>query len=359
MDAMPVPAEPPALSSRRLLLAGLVLTASAVSLVLLLPQMADLPSMWDRVAAGDHAWLAGAFLLNLLSLGGYVVLFRAVAGRVGLRDSALIMLAGNAASRLFASAGAGGVVLTAWALRRSGMEREQVTARMTTFLVLMYAVYMAALVAGGLGLWLGVLPGDAPLGMTLVPAAFGLAVIVAALVLARVRGGALAEGLRGALRMLRGGLLGAVVYWGAQVGVLWACFHAFGEAPPAAVLVVAFFVGMLANTLPLPGGVGGVDGGMIGALVVFGVDAELSVLAVLAYRGFAFWLPIVPGVVAYFALRRVVAGWSAVDAAAADVGGEDLDAGELRRRAGHRVPVEHDDVRVEPRRQPAPALLVA
>jgi uncharacterized protein (TIRG00374 family) len=99
--------------------------------------------------------------------------------------------------------------------------------------------------------------------------------------------------------------------------VLWACFNAFGVAPEPAVLVVAFFVGMLANTLPLPGGIGGVDGGMIGALIAFGVDPGLSVLAVLAYRGFAFWLPIVPGVLAYVGLRRTVARWEATPAPAA------------------------------------------
>ena len=305
------PDAPPVLTRRRLIVAGVVLVVSALSLALLLPQLADLPGMWDRVAAGDGRWLALAFLFNAVSLGGYVVLFRAVAGRIRLRDSALIMLAGNAASRLFASAGAGGVVLTAWALRRSGMDRETVTARMTTFLVLMYAVYMGALVVGGLGLWLGLLPGEAPLAMTLLPAAFGALVIGLALLIPRYRPGALAEGVRSALRFAGPGLSGAVVYWGFQVAVLWACFHAFGEAPPVAVLVVAFFVGMLANTLPLPGGVGGVDGGMIGALVAFGVDAEMAVVAVLAFRGFTFWLPIAPGIAAYFALRRVVASWDA------------------------------------------------
>jgi uncharacterized membrane protein YbhN (UPF0104 family) len=230
---------------------------------------------------------------------------------------------------------------------------------MTTFLVLMYAVYMGALVVGGLGLWLGVLPGDAPLAMTLVPAAFGALVIALALVLPRFKPGALAEGVRSALSFAGPGLTGAVVYWGFQVAVLWACFHAFGEAPPVAVLVVAFFVGMLANTLPLPGGVGGVDGGMIGALVAFGVDAELAVVAVLAFRGFTFWLPIAPGIAAYFALRRAVASWEAVGPLAADHRAEDSDLAELLRRAGDRVPVQQDKVRVEPCGQPAPALVAA
>ena len=91
--------------------------------------------------------------------------------------------------------------------------------------------------------------------------------------------------------------------------MLWACFHAFGGSPPKGVIVMAYFVGMLANTLPLPGGIGGVDGGMIGAFAAFGVDAELSVVAVLAYRAFAFWLPTLPGAVAYLQLRRTVQRW--------------------------------------------------
>jgi hypothetical protein len=79
------------------------------------------------------------------------------------------------------------------------------------------------------------------------------------------------------------------------------------------VIVVAYFVGTLANTLPLPGGIGGVEGGMIGALAAFGVDPGLALIAVLAYRGFAFWLPIVPGAIAFLTLRRTVAGWEAED----------------------------------------------
>ena len=78
--------------------------------------------------------------------------------------------------------------------------------------------------------------------------------------------------------------------------------------------MVAYFVGMLANTLPLPGGVGGVDGGMVGALIAFGVEPELALIAVLAYRGFAFWLPILPGAVAYLGLPPPVAGWEREDA---------------------------------------------
>lgn len=341
-------ASPGALSLRRiviLLVAGAVGTAS---LLLIAPALAGLPDTWSRLTNGDLRWLLLALVFEVVSFAGHIVLFRAVSvdagSRIGMRASTEITLAGHAATRLFATAGAGGVVLTAWALRRSGMDRAQVAARMTTFLVLLYSVYMVALVVGGLGLYLGLLPGGGPAAITLIPAAFGAAVIALALTLplladrlgprlARVRPLAVSigEGVRTSLRLARRGdpgLIGALLWWAGDIAVLWACFNAFGAAPAVAVVVVAYFVGMLANTLPLPGGVGGVDGGMIGALVAFGVDPAQALLAVLAYRGFAFWLPIVPGVIAWFSLRRTVAGWGreqegpalrAVDAPAAAV----------------------------------------
>jgi uncharacterized protein (TIRG00374 family) len=309
--------------------------ALVASLVLVLPSFADLPGTWERLTHGDARWLVLALALEAVSFLGHIILFRAVGddgrGRVGLRASTEITLAGHAATRLFASGGAGGVALTAWALRRSGMERGDVAARMTTFLVLLYAVYMAALVLGGVGLFAGVLPGTAPLALTLVPAAFGAVAIAVALALpgvsdvlerAEQRGrriGRIApaargvgDGVRDAVRMARRldlGLVGALLWWAGDVAVLWACFEAFGQAPALAVVVMAYFIGMLANTLPLPGGIGGVDGGMVAALVAFGTDPALAVVAVLAYRGIAFWLPIIPGAAAWITLRRTVAGW--------------------------------------------------
>jgi uncharacterized protein (TIRG00374 family) len=90
---------------------------------------------------------------------------------------------------------------------------------------------------------------------------------------------------------------------------VWAAFKAFGQPPPIAVLIQGFFVGMLGNLLPIPGGVGGVEGGMIGAYAAFGVDAGLAVVAVLVFRAFTFWLPLIPGVIAFFRLRGTVDQW--------------------------------------------------
>jgi uncharacterized protein (TIRG00374 family) len=307
-----------------------------------LPRIAGLDETWGRLAEGDPWWLVMAVLLEAGSYGGYVLLFRGVlvrpGSRIGWRESYEITMAGVAATRLLAAGGLGGIALTGWALDRSGMRRTEVLQRLTTFYVALYGIYMLALVLVGVGLHSGVLSGPAPFGLTVIPAVFGAFVIVAALALSllprdlerRVRpraarivsyaaaaAAAIGSGVRGAVRLVRArnpALLGALAWWGFDIGVLWACLHAFGEPPPPAVLVMAYFTGMLGNLLPLPGGIGGVEGGMIAALIAFGVPGGLAVVAVLSYRAFAFWLPTIPGAIAYLQLRHTVDRWRAANA---------------------------------------------
>jgi uncharacterized protein (TIRG00374 family) len=317
---------------------------SAIAVVILvvalygaLPRVAGLDETWGRLSEGDPWWLAVALAMEVASYAGYVLLFRGVlvhpGSRIGWRESYEITMAGVAATRLLAAGGLGGMALTGWALDRSGMRRTEVLRRLTTFYVALYAVYMLALVLVGTGLRSGLLSGPAPFGLTVVPAVFGAVVIAVALALTllprdlerRVRPGrarvvsyaasaaaAIGSGVRGALTLLRArdvALLGALAWWGFDIGVLWACLHAFGEPPTPAVLVMAYFTGMLGNLLPLPGGIGGVEGGMIGALIAFGVPGGLAVVAVLSYRAFAFWLPTIPGAIAYLQLRHTVDEW--------------------------------------------------
>ncbi|MEO6858867.1 MAG: lysylphosphatidylglycerol synthase transmembrane domain-containing protein [Solirubrobacteraceae bacterium] len=329
--------------TRRRLLASIVFVVSvAAFLYFVLPKLLGLRDTWNRIQHGNAWWLALAAVLELCSFLGYVALFRGVFvrgdSRIGWRASYEITMAGLAATRLFASAGAGGIVLTAWALRRSGLERRVVACRMVAFMVLLYGVYMGALVIVGLGLYAGIFPGEHPFAITVIPAIFGASVIIVFLAVSLLPGdfdrlvrrwshggrvgkvvtrvaaapAAAASGVRTAIDLVQArevGLFGAVAWWGFDIAVLWACFHAFGGSPGTAVVIMAYFIGMLGNTLPLPGGIGGVDGGMIGAFSAFGVPVQLAVVAVLAYRGFAFWLPTLPGAVAYLQLRRTVARW--------------------------------------------------
>jgi putative heme transporter len=312
-----------------------------------LPKLAGVGATLHHIEDGDGWWIAIGVVLELVSFGGYVVLFRAVfvgrdvhpPGPIGWRESYQITMAGLAATRLFATAGAGGIALTAWALRRSGMEARLVACRMVAFMVLLYAVYAGSVLIDGIGLGIGLFPGGGSFALTIVPA------IVAAILIAAVGAMALlpndierrlqgwasgsgrlarwialgvtapalaASGVRTAIELIRSrdpGLLGAIAWWGFDISVLWAMFHAFGSPPPFTVIWMAYFLGMLGNLLPLPGGLGGVEGGMIGAFAAFGVDFNLAVLAVLSYRAISFWLPTIPGAIAYFQLRRTVARW--------------------------------------------------
>jgi uncharacterized membrane protein YbhN (UPF0104 family) len=330
--------------TRRRLLASILFVVSSVAfLYFVLPRVLGLKETWNRIQHGNGWWLGLAAVLEVCSFFGYVALFRVVfirgKTRIGWRESYQITMAGLAASRLFAAAGAGGIALTAWALRRSGMAPRVVATRMVAFLALLYGVYMASLVIVGLGLYTGLIPGGGSFALTVVPAIFGASAIVVFLAVSLVPGdfdrlvkrwtknsgkigrgaarlaaapAAAATGVRTAIGLVRTRdpyLLGAPAWWGFDIAVLWACFHAFGLSPPKGVIIMSYFLGMLGNTLPLPGGIGGVDGGMIGAFTAFGVSVEGAVVAVLAYRAFAFWLPTLPGAFAYLQLRKTVQRW--------------------------------------------------
>jgi uncharacterized protein (TIRG00374 family) len=320
---------------------GAILVAGFVYYVV--PQIAGLGQTLQRLRGGDAWWFALGVLLEAISILGEVALFRGVFSRPGRpmrwHTSAEITLAAGAATKILAAAGAGGIALTVWALRAYGLPADELAAGMVCYEIVTYAVYMAALAIGGFGLWFGVFSGPAPVGLTLIPALFGTAVITIVVSMlffdepverfllrqadsaqgrlqswlhrAAALPRSLQSGLRSAIAMLRRhdpSLTGAIVAWGFDIGTLWASFQAFGHAPPAAVLVMGYYVGTLANTLPLPGGIGGVEGGMIGSFLAFGVNGSLAVVAVLAYRTISYWLPTVPGAIAYVRLRRQISG---------------------------------------------------
>ena len=340
------------LQDRRKLASGLLLVVLIiVAIYVLFPKIVGADRALARFDEAVWYWILIAIGFNVAAFGAYVALFRGVLSgtreddvhrRLDLRASYLITMAGLAATRLFSAAGLGGLVLTYWALRKAGMPRRRAACRMVAFLVLTYFVYTASLVVFGVLLRVGVLPGSAPLAGTVVPAAISGGIIVLFLMIALIpqdferriqhyaRGyrrarylqrlakgpAALAMGTRTAISYIRSprrGLLavgGAVGFWAANIGVLWASFEAFGGDVPFAVLVQGFFLGMAANLIPSPaGGVGAVDAGMIGAFAIFGIDESVVFPAVLTYRVIAFWLPIPPGIVAFVQLRGTVADW--------------------------------------------------
>jgi uncharacterized membrane protein YbhN (UPF0104 family) len=335
------------LTRRNMVFAVLFILAAIVGLYFLVPKLAGLNQTWGQLRHGNALWLAVAAGLEFLSVMSYAVLFRTVFARdfpqLGWRASIEIPLAGIAAIRLLAAAGAGGIAVTVWALRRAGMAPRVIACRMAATYSIQYSLYLLAMVVAGLGLYTGVFSGGGPTALTLLPAilsavALGLGAAMALVPgdferrldrLARRSGrigrlakrfgtlpATLGSGVRtamGLIRERRVGLLGAVGYWAFDIAVLGVSFKAFGADVWVAVLVMGYFLGTLGSLLPLPGGIGGVEGGMIGAFVAFGVPADRAVIAVLAYRAISFWLPTLPGIAGYVGLRSTVRTWRAVD----------------------------------------------
>jgi putative heme transporter len=327
---------------RRAVTAVVGVAAVAGFIQFVLPQLSALGPTLHRLRAGDPKWLALGVVLEALSLGGYIALFRTVFSchgvRIGWAASYQITMAGVVATKLFAAAGAGGVALTVWAVRASGLSARTVARRVLALEFFLYGVYAGTLAVVGIGLRSGLFPGRSPWTLTVAPAILGGAVIGVLLsmralpndferrikplagarrgrrLLARVASApwAVHDALGIAFSLIKRRkpwLIGAIAYWSFDIPTLWTCFHAFGSPPTVAVIVMAYFVGTLANALPLPGGLGGVEAGMVGAFLAFGTHASLAILAVLSYRLISFWLPTLPGAAAYLQLRRTVSVW--------------------------------------------------
>jgi uncharacterized membrane protein YbhN (UPF0104 family) len=266
-----------------------------------------------------------AALLQLGSCTGYVLVFRGVfCRRMSWRTSTEIGLSELAANSLLSVGGAGGLALGAWILRRGGLPSAFIARRTVAFFLLTSLANVSFLALGGLGLATGLLGGSPNLLLGLVPALAAVAAIALALgarALAaglarrsmRARVVALAEvvgaGVDEALDVLRARdpavLLGAAGYLLFDVAMLGVCFKAFGNhVPPVGVLLVAYLVGQLGSLIPIPGGFGGVDGGLIGTLVLYGIDPTDAAVAVIAYRGLLLSIPAIVGLPALAVLRR-------------------------------------------------------
>jgi uncharacterized protein (TIRG00374 family) len=341
---------------RRLFTLTLAVVLLVVAIYVVLPKVAGLGDVTSRVGDATWYWIVAACALNVVRFVAYTSVFRTVLGgrgndkvarRLDTRTSYLITLAGFGATILFSAAGAGGVALTYWAVRKAGMERWRTACRMIAFLVILYSVYLLSLVIFGVLLRTHALSGDAPVAGTIIPAAIALGCLVTLGLMALIPGdferrirelstrssrlkrfaGTLAKGparvatgVRTAWSHVRRPdesvdvILGAIGWWAGNIAILWACFEAFGVHVPVGILVQGFFLGMVANLAPSPAaGVGTVDAGLIGAFVVLGIDAKTVFPAILMFRAIGFWLPLPVGIWAFLELRKTVHRWTQED----------------------------------------------
>jgi uncharacterized membrane protein YbhN (UPF0104 family) len=309
--------------ARRLRVPALALAAVAAVAVLAGGPAHAFVDALRRALEADPRWVVGALVFEALSFTGYIALLWHVAGgtvqRFGLRESYQTTLAGAAATRLLPTAGAGGAALTLWTLRKAGHRGSAGVRTLFTFLVILYAVFLTAILASGIG---AAVSGTGPLALGALPAAGAALAMLIALGLAiwpRGRAGVFGHAVRDAFGVVRAGdprLLGAIAWWAFDLAVLWAVFHAVGTPPAIPTLALAYFLGQVANTIPIPGAA---SGGLAGVLIASGVAPDMALAAVLSYRAIAIWLPAPAGAHALAGLRRTTARWTAEDEAPAPV----------------------------------------
>lgn len=270
------------------------------------PSLARLPA---RLLAGCPTWIALAALLELLSIAGFLVCFALLFGSGMTRRQSVV--AGLRALGATTVLPAGGLLGPAIGVRSTTRRREApiVLARLTVaFVVLTTAPSVAALALFGVSLWLGWPAGPHGALLTLPAAAVAAALLGLVWLMGRppargvrahptptwllrwsadgaraVREGAAESGR--ALCAGRWGLLGPLAYYAFDNAVLWAAFRAYGSAPPLGVILMGYLVGSVGAALPVPAGLGPVEGGLVGALVLYGAPVAPAAGAVLLYRG--------------------------------------------------------------------------
>ena len=312
---------PDELNGRRLRRRVVQVSALFVAIALLAWLAPGLDSIRSRLDHGDPAWLLLGVALEVASCAGYVLMFGPIfCERMARRTSVELGLAELGVGSLIPAGGLGGLALGVWVLRRGGMPTEQVATRTVAFFLIKCAANFAAVAVVGVVMWLGVATPSLSPALTILPAVLAVVVMVAVaclpVFLVRASGDgrvaraarALGRGVSEALRLLRTGnpaiILGSLGYWAFDNLVLWACFRGFGVHVALTVVLMGYLIGQLGGLLPIPGGLGGVEGGLVGTLVVYGVSLRDAVTAVLAYRVIQFWIPLLLSLPAFVSLQR-------------------------------------------------------
>jgi uncharacterized membrane protein YbhN (UPF0104 family) len=297
---------------------------SAALLVLLLAIALAVPDLREDVSRLAHVapgWIVLAVALEIASCLGYVATLRLVLPRGPRREVRWLAWAELAFGAVVPVGGAGGLAVGAWAMRVWGIPWSRIANRSAVVFLLTSGINGTVLVLSGIGIALGLGPPQEGIEYGLVPATatvVGLGFFVALPRVFRRRGherrrGRIALVLQSAaswvadaediVRHPNWRLLGSVGYLLFDVAVLWACLRAVGTSPPVLAIVTGYQIGYLANLLPIPGGVGVLEGGLLGALLLYGLPAAPTAAAVLLYHAIALWVPVIGGTIGFGRLR--------------------------------------------------------
>jgi uncharacterized membrane protein YbhN (UPF0104 family) len=319
-------------SPRSLKRRAAVVMAALGALLLVALLAPGLSEVREILSDASPGWIVVAILLEVASCASYVLMFRPVfCTRMPWRSSWQIGLSELATGSIVPASGAGGLALGAWVLSRGGMPTDRIARRSVAFFLIKSSVNFVAVAAIGVVMAIGLVGPHVSLWGTAFPAALSILLIAVVLLVPRLGpgerpgpgAGRFARALSAARRSLIGGtaeavelvrsrnpwlLFGAVGYWAFDNAVLIATYAAIGDTPALSIVLMGYLIGQLGGLLPLPGGVGGIDGGLIGVLVLYGAPLAATVAAVLVYRLILFWVPLILGAPAFVTLWRRLNG---------------------------------------------------
>ena len=341
-------------------LLGRVITY-AIFLLIVFGILKLVPRIWQDVREGNPLYVALAVPMEILSVAGYVVLFWAVYGaaaRMGtahdadtparplsLKESMQLTTSRLALGDTLPGGGATGFAVQFWALARAGFTAAQISRTTTAFLVLSNTVMTVMIMVLGVLIGAGLVAGDLHPAITWIPAAIA-AVVVAAILgfawkgrtfvppdpdsrppltgrFAKLRGtlreigDRLPPGAYDAMRIIRRptAIGGMVTNPGFDFVAFYLGIAAVTEPIALPVMLLAYFIGQVGSLIPLPGGIGGVQGLAIGVLVAGGMEVHSATAGVLVWTGVALGTQIVWGLWQYWFLRKSIKRWQAQDAA--------------------------------------------
>ncbi len=298
------------------ILTGALLSVLLGGLMLAIP---GLRAVSHSIRHARPGWIALAAGLEVASCVGYVLAFQGTFAGLPRRFATLVAASELAFGAVVPLGGAGGIAAGGWLLARRGIPVRHIAERSAVLFLLTSATNVVALLLAAGGLAAGWFEGPHGLLPAVVPATVALVVLLAFLGLAALAIGAsdhhsslLWRPLRtvgdttvATIRLIgRPGwrlAVGVPAYLLCDVAALWLCIHALGRGVPAAPLLVAYLLGYLANAIPVPGGLGVLDGGLAAALIAYHVPTATAVGGVLIYHTLALWIPTVSGTIAFVA----------------------------------------------------------
>jgi uncharacterized membrane protein YbhN (UPF0104 family) len=318
----PQPEQVDASKARRSLRNGFITLILGGALVVgLLLAVPGLKGVATTVSHMKAQWVVVAIVLEALSCASYVVAFLQVFDRAPFRLGARVALSEEAFGAAVSLGGVGSLAVGGWLMVERGAPTRRIAERSAVLFLYTSAINVITLIVAGLGLFLG-LPGPSNPLLSIVPAAVGTVVLVLFLLLPRyvdrivrrVKPGRLHSALTETASSVRDTerfllrpdwrIVGAIGYLWFDIAVLFACFAAAGHMPPLAPVVLAYQIAYISNFIPVPGGIGVLDGSMIGMLVLYGVGGTVATAATLVYHAISLWVPALWGTIAFFLLQK-------------------------------------------------------